>query len=168
MLNHMNIHHTTVYRKRLFSVLLITAIFTPLAVTAGIYKWTDEDGNVHYGSQRPADINSERMKIESDWLPYADETVAKDKKDETGKKPDKKNKEEKKPEATAPKAKEPPKLSRKEKQARCQQARKSVQTIITRGRVRMKLEDGTSRHMTDQERSKRLTEAKKNMAKYCK
>lgn len=165
MLNQMNIHHTNVYRKRLFSALLITAISIPLAVTAGIYKWTDEDGNVHYGSQRPANVTSERMKIQSGRPSQADEAPAKD---ETGKKTSEENKEEKKPETTAPKANEPPKLSRKEKKSRCQQANKSVQTIVTRGRVRVRQEDGTTRHMTDQERSKRLAQARKNVAKYCK
>lgn len=168
MINPMNIHHISAHKKYLLSTLLIAVVFTPLVVTAGIYKWTDENGNVHYGSQRPADTTAERMKIESGRQPYADETTLKDKKDKPGEKTGEKSKEEKKPETAAPKTAEPPKISRKEKNARCEQARKSLQTIVTRGRVRVQLDDGTTRHMTDPERSKRLTQAKKNVAKYCK
>jgi len=168
MINPMIIHHLSAYKKHLLSALLITAVSAPLVVTAGVYKWTDADGNVHYGSQRPADATSERMKIETGIQPYADETTLKDKKDEPGKKTGEESKEEKKPETAAPKTAEPPKVSRKEKNARCEQARKSLQTIVTRGRVRVQLDDGTTRHMTDPERSKRLAQAKKNVAKYCK
>jgi hypothetical protein len=168
MINPMIIHHISARKKCLLSILLIAVVSTPLAVIAGVYKWTDEAGNVHYGSQRPADAPSERMKVETDEQPYADATADKDKKDKTGIKTGEENKEEKKPEAAAPKAPEPPKLSKKEKQARCAQARKNYQTIVTRGRVRVKDPDGSSHHLTDQQRSKRLAEAKKNMAKHCK
>lgn len=163
MSNQMNLYRCSVYRKRLFSALLITAIFTPLAVTAGIYKWTDKDGNIHYGSQRPTDITSEQMKIQPD-RPYADMNAPKDTKKELGKE----NEKEKKPEAVPPKAPEKPGLSRKEKKRLCQQARKNLQTIESRGRVRVKTDDGSTRHLTDQERSKQLAAVRKNVSKYCK
>ena len=165
MINPMIIHHISVYKKHLLSALLIMAVSAPLVVTAGVYKWTDADGNVHYGSQRPADAPSERMKIETGIQPYADETTAKDKKDETGKKAEDEKKEEKK--AEAPKPPEPPKLSRKEKQARCAQARKNLQTILSRGRVRVKDESGGSHHLTDKERSERIAREKKEVSKHC-
>lgn len=166
MLNLVIIDNLSQYRKHLFSALLIAAVVTPLAVTAGVYKWTDEDGTVHYGSQRPADASAERMKInEGGNTPYADENTAKDTKKE-----DTKNKAEpeKKPEATAPQTPEEPKLSRKEKKAQCQQARNRLQTIETRGRVRIRDEAGNTRHMTDTERSKELAAVRADVRKYCK
>jgi hypothetical protein len=166
MLNHMIIYHTTLNRIPLLLIFLLAATLIPLAVTAGVYKWTDKEGNVHYGSQRPADATAERLKIKSSSQPYADKSVADDSKEDTKKDPDKAEEAEK-PEAVAPEPPKEPKVSRKEKQARCQQARKSYDTIVSRGRVRVQLEDGSSRHMTDKERSKRLAQAKKNVAKYC-
>ena len=74
---------------------------------------------------------------------------------------------EKKPEATPPKKDEKPKLSRKEKQQRCQQARQRLQTIESRGRVRVTDKDGVSRHLTEQERNKRLAGVRKDVSKYC-
>ena len=79
MLNHMNISHFSLCRKYLSSTLLIAVVITPLAVTAGIYKWTDEAGNVHYGSQRPPDATAERLKIKSGSQPYAEESVVEEK-----------------------------------------------------------------------------------------
>ena len=163
MINPMIIHHLSAYKKHLLSALLITAVSVPLVVTAGVYKWTDAEGNVHYGSQRPADAPSERMKIKTGEQPYTDATADKDKKDETGKSTGEDEKKEEK-KAEAPKPPEPPKLSRKEKQARCAQARKSLQTILTRGRVRIKDDSGSSRHMTDAERSKRIAREKKEVS----
>ena len=30
-----------------------------------IYKWTDAEGNVHYGSEKPADTAAEKMKVDT-------------------------------------------------------------------------------------------------------
>lgn len=166
MINPMNIHRISVCKKCLLSALLIALVSTPLGITAGVYKWTDAEGNVHYGSQRPTDATAERMKIQTDEQPYADVTADKDKKDETGEKTGKDEKKEEK-KAEAPKPPEPPKLSKKEKQARCAQARKNLQTILSRGRVRVKDESGSSRHLTDAERSKRIAREKKEVSKHC-
>ncbi len=165
MIKPMNIYHLSTYRGYLLSVLLITAIFTPWLVTAGIYKWTDENGNVHYGGQRPADATSERMKIKTGETPYGDETTAKDKKDKAKLKPGEK-KEEKKAQASKPP--EPPKISKKEKKRRCAEARQNLATIETRGRVRVKTEDGSSRHLTPKERDKRVATERKEVSKNCK
>ena len=164
MLNRMNINPLSSTRKRLFSALLITVMSTPLAVTAGIYKWTDEQGNVHYGSQRPEDATAERMKIESDKPPATEKNAAKD----TGKEPKKEGEAEKKPEAVPPKAAVEPKISKKEKQRLCQQARGDMQTIEARGRVREMDESGNTRYLTDQERTKRLSATRADVNKYCK
>ena len=40
----------------------LTFICSPVSM-AGIYKWTDAEGNVHYGQQRPADTSSEKMQV---------------------------------------------------------------------------------------------------------
>jgi len=165
MINPMNIYHFPGYRRYLLSAVLVTAIFTPLVATAGIYKWTDENGNVHYGGQRPANTTSERMKIKSGETPYGDETTAKDKKDKAKLQPGEK-KEQKK--AEAPKPPEPPKVSKKEKKRRCAQARQNLATIETRGRVRVKTEDGSSRHLTPKERDKRVARERKEVSKNCK
>jgi hypothetical protein len=167
MINLMNINHFSTYKKDLLPVLLAAAIFSPVVVTAGVYKWTDENGNVHYGSQRPADTTAERMNIDSGKQPYADPTATEEA-DKAGKKPGEENKENKKPQAAAAKAPEKQEISKKEKQARCAQARKNLQTISTRGRARVKQPDGTSRHVTDQERNANLAQVKKNVARYCK
>jgi len=43
--------------------IIICLVLLPLMMAAGVYKWTDENGNVHFGD-RPADMNkAETVKI---------------------------------------------------------------------------------------------------------
>lgn len=147
-------------------LLLLTLFMLPLSVTAGVYKWTDKDGNVHYGSQRPADAQAEKLKIEtSKPLSQPPET----KKD----KPAEKAEAEKEAAPTEPaKAKQPeppkePVLSRKQKKQLCSQARQRLAAIESRGRLKATDEKGNVRHLTDAERSSRLKEARGDVGKYC-
>ena len=43
--------------------LILALVVSPAAVGAGIYKWTDANGNVTYGSQRPEDAPAEKMNL---------------------------------------------------------------------------------------------------------
>ncbi len=45
-------------------VLLLATVLSGATLASEIYKWTDEDGNVHYGD-RPSSPDSERMAIRS-------------------------------------------------------------------------------------------------------
>lgn len=44
-------------------ILLLTAmIIFASSASAGLYKWVDDEGNVHYSQKRPADQQFERLK----------------------------------------------------------------------------------------------------------
>ncbi|MCK4705344.1 MAG: DUF4124 domain-containing protein, partial [Gammaproteobacteria bacterium] len=59
--------------KYLFGILTLALILTTPAMSSGIYKWTDENGKIHYGSQRPQDTAAEKMKLQiAEPGPYAD------------------------------------------------------------------------------------------------
>ena len=48
----------------LASALLLTTLLAPAATAQGVYKWTDADGKVHYGSQPPnTDKGGEPVKL---------------------------------------------------------------------------------------------------------
>ena len=46
------------------SLLISTAVLSTTAQAAGMYKWTDEQGNVHYSQQRPQGKQYEKMKVD--------------------------------------------------------------------------------------------------------
>ena len=133
---------------------------------SGIASWVDEQGNVHYGSQRPQNIEAERLKIQGSQTPYRQPGMNED---EAGEK-EKAATEPAQPEAVAPQpeqAPQEPQLSRKEKKRLCQAARQRVATIESRGRLKATDEKGVTRHLTDDERTQRLKQARADVAKYC-
>ncbi len=50
--------------QAIITVLLLTLVAISGAFAKEIYKWIDEEGNVHYGD-RPTDVQSERVAISS-------------------------------------------------------------------------------------------------------
>jgi len=46
------------------SLLISTAVLITTAQAAGMYKWTDEQGNIHYTQQPPRDKEYEKMKVD--------------------------------------------------------------------------------------------------------
>ncbi len=150
-------------------VLFFSLLTLSTTLSAGIYKWVDEAGNVHYGSQRPADNKAERLKIQVN-KPDHDQKTTTDNQGDANKSAEtdtaEKDKEE---EATADTEKKPekPKLSRAEKNRLCSQARKRVSTIESRGRLKTTDKQGSQRFLTDKERMARLKDARKDVKKYC-
>ncbi len=142
-----------------FLLATASATLTFSSAYAAIYKWVDAEGNVHYGEQ-PVSQDAERLqiKIREPVKPAASE----DGKDADKETEDKDKKEEAKPEKT-----EPPKMSKKEKRARCKQAKGNLNTILTHGRLRERDKSGNSRYLTDEEKQRRLKTARKNVRKYC-
>ena len=63
------------------SLILIGLLFFSNAVLAEMYKWVDENGNVHYGDRPPSKSQSEKMKP----APAADEKEAQRLKERTTK-----------------------------------------------------------------------------------
>ena len=151
-------------RQSLLRGLLLGLLILPLTLTAGVYKWVDEEGKVHYGSQRPENIEAEKLKIDTARKPPAQKDPAA--KDKTATEAEAK-KEEAVTEPAKPEETKPPQLSRKEKKRLCGQARQRVATIESRGRLKAPDEKGNMRHLTDAERMGRLNAARADVAEYC-
>ncbi|MCW8933397.1 MAG: DUF4124 domain-containing protein [Gammaproteobacteria bacterium] len=151
------------------------ALFGILSLTctqsiAGIYKWVDAEGNIHYGQQRPADATSEKMDVQQyaprDTSSYnrpgsknTDEnsdTVATDEADKKDLQP---AEPEKKVETAAEK---------KRRLAACAQARKNLSTMLSVGRVRSKDKDGNVTYMSQAQKEEKISQAKSLIAKHCK
>lgn len=49
--------------SRLIVILPFIALLTPEPVVAGVYKWVDENGRVHFGDRPPGQGNSETVTI---------------------------------------------------------------------------------------------------------
>jgi len=153
----------------LFSILSLTCSLS----IAGIYKWVDAEGNVHYGQQRPADASSEKMDVQQyaprDSSSYkrpgtngtdgSDGNTDNAATDET----DKKNLEPEKPEKKVETAAE-----KKRRLVACAQARKNLSTMQSVGRIRSKDKDGNVTYMSQTQKEAKMSQAKSLIAKHCK
>lgn len=127
-----------------------------------IYKWTDAEGNVHYGSEKPADTAAEKMKVDTSktGVDRGAKALAdiKQKEDDEAQR----IKEEGIP------AQPPvPSLSLKEVKQRCAAARQDLATIQSRGQLRERDDKGNTRYLGEQEKQQRIKAAKQRIREYC-
>jgi hypothetical protein len=138
-------------------------LFSSAAVLAGkIYKWTDAEGNVHYGSEKPADAASEKMKVDTsktgvDRGAKALDDLKQGVDDEA---------ERIKEEGIPP---EPPvpSLPMKEVKKRCQAAKQDLATIQSRGQLRERDASGETRYVSEEEKQRRIKAANMQIREYC-
>jgi hypothetical protein len=145
-------------RKTIINSMLLAALslFMLQASSAGVYKWVDDSGQVHYGEE-PGSSNAEKVPIRQNE-PTAPRSI---------KKTDAESSEqaaEKTPKPTEP---ETPKISKKEKQRLCQEGRNDYATISSRGRMREINKKGEYVYLTEDQRQQRMAAAKKKQRDNC-
>jgi len=130
-------------------VLLLTVmmIFASTA-TAGLYKWVDSEGNVHYSQKRPHDKQYKRLKEpapapDNSKSPYSST-----------------NKTIKKDAVTTETAK-----NKKLRDLNCARAKKHLNTYQVYLRIQGK--DGTVREIGDEERAKEIQKAQQGISDFC-
>lgn len=143
------------------TILTITTAFICLLIQApsqaGVYKWLDENGQVHYG-ERPGNSDSEKIKIRQNETtkPRAIKKAEDGKKDPKG-------------ETTEKTAAEPekPAMSKKEKRRLCNEGKSDYAAISSRGRMREINEKGEYNYLSEKQRQQRLAAAKKKQSEHC-
>ena len=147
----------------IIATLSTVILISSSAVLAGkIYKWTDADGNVHYGSEKPADADAEKMKVDTSKAGVDTGADALDKLKQEADDEAERVKEEGIPEQPPV-----PSLPMKEVKRRCQAARQDLATIQSRGQLRERDEKGEIRYVSDEEKQRRIKTAKQQVREYC-
>jgi hypothetical protein len=158
--------HESSVSKSSSALLLISALALVMMISpadAGdIYKWVDEQGNVHYSSEKPVDapVESVHVNTEKTGNVAGQQALATEQKkiaDEA------KAIKEKGIPAQPP----VPALPQKEVMRRCQQARDSLASIEAHGQMRVRDEKGNITYATDATKQQYIAEAKKAIADYC-
>ena len=144
--------------------LLATAILIlATAAQAGIYKWVDENGQVHYGERPPAGAEYRTVAPAPPPASSAPEEKQRLEKTQEFLDTSRKAREEAKTKAAAEKAE----AERRKKN--CAAARKNLEILTyATGRKRIPGPDGVARKLTEEERQARMAEARKQIEKYCK
>jgi len=144
------------FTRSLLPAFLLCLLQAP--ATAGIYKWVDENGVVHYGEQ-PVGDNAEQVNIRTNETTQTRKIPLKSEEEIA--------EEEKREKAAREKKASEPRISAAEKRSRCKQARHELEVINSRGRLREINKKGEYYYLTEEQRQKRISRAKKDIRKYC-
>ncbi len=146
--------------KRIISGFLAASLCIILqsSLHAGVYKWVDDNGQVHYG-EHPGNTGAEKVTIRQNETtkPRTNKNTEDD-----GAKSDKKDKEQ---QAEAPLVEVEP--TKKEKRKYCNEAKQDLAAINSRGRLREINEKGEYTYLTEPERQKRISDAQKKQREFC-
>ncbi len=143
----------TLLIKQLLGTLVLTLIISSPALSSGIYKWVDENGKTHYGSQRPENAQVEKMKLH---VPQP-ATQAAPEEETIEQKQDAKLKDHNTPDK-----------ANKERTVYCDNERKRLQTVESNEEIHEKDGSGKVNKISTEARNKRLAKIKANISKYCK
>lgn len=141
----------------------------PLLMGASVYRWVDEDGVVNYTQMKPEGIDAELVSADTGQrvstaeppvqTPDADRAV-------DGKQALTDNQESMLADLRAAEAARQEEIA-KVREANCRQARDVLERITSRGRVRIRADDGSERVMPEDERQERIAEAQRGVAANC-
>jgi len=136
--------------------------FTPISLYAAVYKWTDNDGNIHYSQERPGHIQSKRMKIApppQDISTYKKPSLRKKEaadNQNNGKNSDKNNRQA------------DHKRSTNKQDTGCKAAKLTLKKLLSSGRVRKKDKNGNLSYMSDKQKQQRIKQEKDFITQNCK
>lgn len=149
--------NTTVLQH--IALLVLLAIGAP--AMAGMYKWVDEQGNVHYSQQPPPGQQAETVKAPPPPPSGAADEAARWKKQAEDFEERQADRAKAADEAQKAEAQE------EQRKANCEIARKNLQTLTSRGQISIK-EGDTYRRLPEEERQAKIAEAQKQVDEFCK
>lgn len=151
-----------IIKSSMFSI--IPACICLLALSpahAGVYKWVDENGQVHYG-ERPVGADAEKVTIRHNETTKP-RTL---KKAEDGSEEGTEGENAEKTAEPEPEWVEVP-VPKKEKRKLCNEAKSDIAAINSRGRMREINKKGEYTYLTEEQKQQRLSAAKKKQREYC-
>ena len=131
-------------------VLLATMIMFASSAFAGLYKWVDDEGNVHYSQKRPIDKQFKKLKAPAAPAPQKSKSLYT-------------SENNKKPSGGVVKAETA--KNAKIRADNCTGAKKNLETYTLYRRIQGK--DGKVAVLDDKERAKGIEDAKQAISEFC-
>lgn len=149
-----------IYNYRFILAILIIFPFSHTLQAAKVYKWTDDDGNVHYTQKKPPVKTVTEMKVDIPKPDAASTTKPRVDPREALKDIDKGKEEKQEKESTAQKEAEV-------RTENCKRAQQQFQTINSSGRLYEIDSKGERHYWDDATRISKLAEAQKSIEEWC-
>ena len=151
------------YRAASLTIVFFMMLLSSLLSHAEIYRWTDENGKVHF-SDKPVGNKAEKLNIkEKPALPEATQS-----RNDRKRKTEQYLRARKEERAEIDKQEKEKKRLASLKKKNCSKAKKEYKEIIEAGAVYFKNKDGTRDYLGEERRAKEELRAKKKVKKWCK
>lgn len=147
---------------KIFTFIVVILISTSVSAEQKYYKWTDENGNTHYSSEKPENKKTNEVKVNTNQ-PKVSRNIEISNEAETESSTEKNYLEKHK------EKKQITKKITKQNKSQCQKARqieKKYQQKVRMGKTDIKT--GETVYLEDPKRIEIIQKAKKNINKYCK
>lgn len=145
--------------QRLLLLALLALTVPTLASADSVYRWTDENGVVHFGDREPSGRSSERVSVKSGKTSGDGERQSPQEQVEALEK-NQAERERNENETAVDEAR------RKQREARCQTAQANLQAINSNARIRV-TEDGEQRYLDPEEINAKKQEFEKIADESC-
>lgn len=130
--------------KKTLTLTLLLAATPGIAMSASVYKWTDENGVTHFGDRQPAGAQSEKVNVRSGTAsgsasgrPTPQQRVNQ-------------LEEQQQADAVSRRQAAEEEARQKQRQANCETARTNLQVISNNARIRIE-ENGEQRYLSQEE-----------------
>lgn len=147
--------------KSYYIMTLLVAVSFVTDAAAGIYRWTDENGNVHFGDKPVDDVSATELKIDTSKKSGITNS--------SGNKSEReyllKKIEEKKQEQAEARSKRL--AEKKERRVKCNALKSEYQAHIHSNRSYRMSPDGERTYLSDAERTARNKQLKTAVSRYC-
>jgi hypothetical protein len=151
--------------KNMKHLVCLFMLIASSAYADSIYKWVDEDGNTHYGDVPPPSVHTEELRVDvvpgnpGKALPRLETSDLESSSPASGT-PDSSSSDSAQPDSE---------MTDDQAEAICKQARQEIKYLNeAKHRARVRYPDGTSRHISTEERKARREHAKQDIKDYCK
>ena len=137
-------------------LIVLTFLVSTTLQAGAIHKWTDADGNVHYGDAPPVTVKTESVRVQAaptnpgKSLPRLSNS----------------GDENAEGSGTAAAGEDVP-VPKDQAKIACDQAKEDLQTISRSTRIKLKAADGTERYMTTEEIDQRKEQAEADVDRFC-
>ncbi len=151
------------HRKRLAILALGAAlvIYLEAGLAAGVYRWVDEQGKVHYGDRPPKKEASTPIEIESAPVPAPDDDERRRKTRRLLEAIESERDRNKQEEAQA-------KADKARQETNCRSARRRVELFQRANNISRRGPDGERTYLDEKEREQALAQARSLVDRWCK
>jgi len=144
-------------------ILLLVVLMVTASASAGIYRWVDEDGKVHFGERPPADASNSDEVVIRNQAPVPEPANA-DRKQQRERYLEQRQREKnERKEKAAKKRRE-----KKQREKRCVYARNKLAEYQEHGVLYERLPNNERRYLSKQEREQEIAKARQEVGRWCK